>query len=157
MSDKKEQQPRTIQVKIGQQQAREMTPDQAAEYLKCMAAASSSANPLRSDRLAFSFGGRKTAGGGGDSSKAQAAAAAAAAGFWKMSADAKETSSMNAAVTRASSAVRNSSTSMAGTATVGGTGTGNGTNSSIPCTEKEMKALMSMVRTPGMDSSATWT
>mmetsp|Transcript_18024 Transcript_18024/g.36329 ORF Transcript_18024/g.36329 Transcript_18024/m.36329 type:complete len:1191 (-) Transcript_18024:86-3658(-) len=124
MSDKKE--PRTIQVKIGQQSAREMTPDQAAEYLKCMAAASSS-NPLRTDRVAFTFGGRNNTNNNkrGDSSKSS---------FWKISAEAKEiaANSINAAVTRASTGSRNTPSG------------GSGSNSSIPCTEKEMKALMSM-------------
>jgi len=102
-------------------------------------AAASSSNPLRTDRVAFTFGGRKNnnkssnsnntsishKSKSGDSSKAS---------LWKISAEAKEiaANSINAAVTRASTVARNSSTG------------GNGSNPSIPCTEKEMKALMSM-------------
>lgn len=126
-SDKTVKEARTIQVKIGQQSAREMTPDQAAEYLTCMAAASSS-KPLRTDRVAFTFGSRKR--GDGDNKS----------GFWKISAEAKEiaANSINAAVTRSGTTRNNASSSN------NGSNSNNNNNSSIPCTEKEMKALMSM-------------
>ena len=141
MSEKKE--PRTIQVKIGQQSAREMTPDQAAEYLKCMATASGS-NPLRTDRVAFTFGSRSNGGSGGKSGNDNKSS------FWKISAEAKEiaANSINA-VARASAAAAATTTSSPSSPRNGAamgapsSSTGNN-NSSIPCTEKEMKALMSM-------------
>ena len=93
MSDKKDG--RTIQVKIGQQSAREMTPDQAAEFL-----AAATGHP---DRVALSFGRSGTTAGPN----------------WKF----------NSSVDTENNAVRTNSRSG---------------SSNIPCTEKEMKALMSM-------------
>jgi hypothetical protein len=124
---------------------------------------------LRTDRVSFTFGGsgrnHNSSNNNNNNSAVSLAAAgrstsdessnnhnnhnnhktaAAAAGFWKISAQAQEfaTQSMSTAVTRASTTRGSGSHSSTTTSTPGGAAGSH--NSSIPCTEKEMKALMSM-------------